>query len=493
MPPQREEIGALSHFSKGRSSCASVTVIVWGGGRLRLFVPGDFAETAEEDSEWCTACAPFPPLSTQTQTKPASKLTDLDKSVTRPIFRFYFTCESHNVYTSVLPVSTRSDVCIRTYYLGIIGMCSITLSSDRRGELAKSGHCIDPVDEEWCTADTSDTVAPGRSMTPVLSRFSVSKRTQHRKMLGTNMKTATEDKYKQYTNGGLLILDQSEWTELIEEVLTFVSAQPRIDPSLYRTRRALIREPDEDRVACLPICYLYRGQFTPSGEEDGYYWKPSRGPTKMGQNLLRRYFYARGSKLRLCRSVSYLVSDPNWCLVEYRLCPPGTKVDTHAFNGMDTNITALFHAVANNLLRSSNPPTPSLPTSSLPISTIPVQSLPTPTIINRPPATEVVEDFGPVSQKVMLYRMNLAASGQPVPESPVIRNMFEDDPFMKPPEGMTFVSVPRNEPFLWNGKIVGAGKPPFTTEREGAAAHKYHERTGYETCLQSRLILTEYF
>ncbi|PRP84789.1 hypothetical protein PROFUN_07443 [Planoprotostelium fungivorum] len=227
-----------------------------------------------------------------------------------------------------------------------------------------------------------------------------------------------EDRYRHFfRGGGHLTWAHDEWKEFIEELLTYAS-QNDLHPSHYLTERALILDRSTSELVQLPACYLFKGQFVPSADHDGLFWKPSRGSVKIGEKMMRRYHYARHRNLKLKRLVSYL--DHNkWCFVEYHYQEqPLSPIDFHSLHFFGTD----FHS----LLRST-----------------------------RPVDTVIDDGMAPASREEMLHRMNLAATGQRLPESPALREMFESDPFSRPPEGMTFVSVQRD--------VVGDEQHTFQT------------------------------
>ncbi|PRP89084.1 hypothetical protein PROFUN_01804 [Planoprotostelium fungivorum] len=106
--------------------------------------------------------------------------------------------------------------------------------------------------------------------------------------------------------------NQRQWTEFIEDCLVFLSNSDHLDSRMFLDRRV---QPPPDFQGT--YCFIYKGEFLHSGNQDGSYWKPSQGVKPTGKNMLRRYFYSR-SQPGLSRQISWLNNAEGWMFVEYR-------------------------------------------------------------------------------------------------------------------------------------------------------------------------------
>ncbi|PRP86746.1 RNA-binding protein 45-like [Planoprotostelium fungivorum] len=99
---------------------------------------------------------------------------------------------------------------------------------------------------------------------------------------------------------------RSGWDDFIVSCLRFIKRHPSYasDVRLFVPKRVL--------------CYAYDGEFLPSGIEDGYVWKSSKGAVAIGGSM-RRYSYVTTSDgIRLKRMVHWLQGQETLCIVEYR-------------------------------------------------------------------------------------------------------------------------------------------------------------------------------
>jgi hypothetical protein len=111
---------------------------------------------------------------------------------------------------------------------------------------------------------------------------------------------------------------QKEWTELIEQILLYLS-ENNPDPSLllYKTERQALPSFFLNNPLS-HYCYPFKGLFLPSGNLDGIVWKPSQGAKPAGKNLLKRYFYYKKDNFKINRQVIWLNTNENWCFLDYR-------------------------------------------------------------------------------------------------------------------------------------------------------------------------------
>ncbi|PRP77896.1 hypothetical protein PROFUN_08570 [Planoprotostelium fungivorum] len=138
-----------------------------------------------------------------------------------------------------------------------------------------------------------------------------------RSMLGA--KASLGDRYRRFLDSGDIEWAPREWNRFIQRLLTLTAASSdaTLDSTCYRRVRLNITERRCEVPTQFPCCYLYRGKFSPSGRNDGFLWRPSRGLTRMGR-MLRKYSYADYGDVRLCRQVTYLEACQTWQFIEYK-------------------------------------------------------------------------------------------------------------------------------------------------------------------------------
>ncbi|PRP82039.1 putative dead box ATP-dependent RNA helicase [Planoprotostelium fungivorum] len=108
--------------------------------------------------------------------------------------------------------------------------------------------------------------------------------------------------------------DTKRWDSFMEDCLQFIIQNPKFS-SVQRYKLPADFENDTQNV----FCYAYRGEFLPSGNSDGFFWRPSRGTVASGSRLRKRYFYSQtASGSRLKRRVVWLEADQSVRMVEYR-------------------------------------------------------------------------------------------------------------------------------------------------------------------------------
>ncbi|PRP76037.1 hypothetical protein PROFUN_01753 [Planoprotostelium fungivorum] len=116
---------------------------------------------------------------------------------------------------------------------------------------------------------------------------------------------------------GVQIWKRKTWDEITENCLHYISLHTHHASTERLTLPDAFLE-DEKMV----YCYAYtsdKGAFLPSGNQDGYIWKSSRGVVNTVGNLKKKYQYVdlpNGKKLR--RRVMWLEEVKNVYMVEYR-------------------------------------------------------------------------------------------------------------------------------------------------------------------------------
>eukprot|EP01117_Protostelium_nocturnum_P019957 TRINITY_DN8783_c0_g1_i1.p1 TRINITY_DN8783_c0_g1~~TRINITY_DN8783_c0_g1_i1.p1 ORF type:complete len:227 (+),score=16.69 TRINITY_DN8783_c0_g1_i1:59-739(+) len=106
--------------------------------------------------------------------------------------------------------------------------------------------------------------------------------------------------------------NNKEFNIFIEMCLEFiVSLDEQQDNFTYKMRMPY---PKNDGI----FAYFYKGNFLPSGKDDGMFWRPSQSTTMKGSKMTRRYFYGMEGKLQLRRQVCWLEDYPQVCFVIYR-------------------------------------------------------------------------------------------------------------------------------------------------------------------------------
>ncbi|PRP84920.1 hypothetical protein PROFUN_07574 [Planoprotostelium fungivorum] len=155
-----------------------------------------------------------------------------------------------------------------------------------------------------------------------------------------------------------------EWNVFVEVLLRHVEKQPpppdtfattrlRIfhqDSTSNSTQRQLTDGEEVPHGEFRPVCYLFRGDFLPSGNADGLFWKPSRGTVHVGGALERRYHYGNFRGMRIRRQVSFLEGS-DWALIEYNTCPSQPIVRLSDFRTLPAcDWRPIVHTVASGLM-----------------------------------------------------------------------------------------------------------------------------------------------
>jgi len=167
-----------------------------------------------------------------------------------------------------------------------------------------------------------------------------------------NVHYTTAFKYRQFLASGKMVWDHKEWSEFQELLLDIISRRTDLDRSLYSVEiERVVGQRLDTKENCplqgLPYCYLFKGNFLPSKDKDGIFWKPSRGTIKVGRSLCRRYHYAQYKGHKLRRQVSFLHPESEWAFIEYAQGSTNSPINSdHIFVPEGQHFTNLIQLVA---------------------------------------------------------------------------------------------------------------------------------------------------
>eukprot|EP01117_Protostelium_nocturnum_P018882 TRINITY_DN799_c0_g2_i1.p1 TRINITY_DN799_c0_g2~~TRINITY_DN799_c0_g2_i1.p1 ORF type:complete len:208 (-),score=60.47 TRINITY_DN799_c0_g2_i1:183-806(-) len=107
--------------------------------------------------------------------------------------------------------------------------------------------------------------------------------------------------------------DKKGWISFLKESLEYLS---REENEMFPLEKVPIFH--DSLLDGEVFCFFFRGMFLPSGNKDGFFWKPSKGVQLQGGELIRRYFYCKSKGRKIQRQVTWLKDRPDLVCVEYK-------------------------------------------------------------------------------------------------------------------------------------------------------------------------------